>query len=78
MGASKARQVREQAACEQGIQGQEPAAVLPRAIFHFDRNSYRTRNRSRARSTGARFGLLLCDRTTPAGQITCRRPLCEL
>jgi cell division protease FtsH len=32
MGASKARKVREHAACEQGIQGQEPAAVLPRAM----------------------------------------------
>jgi len=31
-GASKACKVREHAACEQGIQGQEPAAVLPRAM----------------------------------------------
>jgi cell division protease FtsH len=32
MGASKACKVREHVACEQGIQGQEPAAVLPRAM----------------------------------------------
>jgi hypothetical protein len=32
MGASKTCKVREHAACEQGIQGREPAAVLPRAM----------------------------------------------
>jgi cell division protease FtsH len=32
MGASKACKVREHTACEQGLQGHEPAAVLPRAM----------------------------------------------
>jgi hypothetical protein len=32
MGGSNACKVREHAACEQAIQGQEPAAVLPRAV----------------------------------------------
>jgi cell division protease FtsH len=34
MGASKACKVRQHAACEQKIHGQEPAAVLPRAMGH--------------------------------------------